>query len=668
MQVLFALIMGAGALGQMAPAFTAITEAQAAAARIYSVLDRVPVIDTKPLRHAQNIMPAMPLLAKAARGRIEFRNVTFSYPTRPGVVVLRNFNLTIESGERLALVGPSGGGKSTLVALVQRWYDVDEGAVLIDGVDVREWSVQELRAHQALVSQESLLLTGSVAYNIALGVAGHMESTPEAEAGDDADFDASAAADVAAIQAAAAGANASDFIAAMPQGLATPLTNSSLSGGQRQRLCIARALLRTRATILLLDEATSALDSASEALVQSALEALHASCAGSGTRTTLTIAHRLSTIDAADRVIVLVDGAIVEEGAPATLMAMDGGVFRKMRTAQVVGAGVQGLDSSTHLSTSASSSALAAVAATVDAVEVVVNNDEATATTPTPATRDAAAKEEEPSASIIALTENEGEAPPVPISWLRLASYNRAETGAAIVGFCACVITGLTMPAFALILSNFIAIYYDPVDSSLWSKALFYMGMFFLIGGSNFIACIVQQYCFGLMGERLVRRVRSAAFGAIVRFEVGWHDKHAAGAVTAALGADAYLLRSASGPTLALTVQNIFGLIGGFGIAFAASWRITLIVFAIAPFLAFGMALQLRTITTSSDATKLSFSEVGEVLGEALGAPRTVAAYALQRSAFAATSRALVKPTKVLASAAWASGIGFSIMAGLMIG
>ena len=169
--------------------------------------------------------------------------------------MLSNFSLIVEAGERLALVGPSGGGKSTLVALAQRWYDADEGAVLVDGVDVREWDVQALRAAQALVSQESLLIAGSVARNIALGTAG----TREVGGGEDADGAADEAAplDAAAVEAAARGANAHGFIAALPRGFETPLTNASLSGGQRQRICIARALLRVNAPILLLDEATS---------------------------------------------------------------------------------------------------------------------------------------------------------------------------------------------------------------------------------------------------------------------------------------------------------------------------------------------------------------------------------------------------------------------------
>ena len=635
LQVLFALIMGAGALGQMAPSITAVTSARAAAARVFDIIDRVPPIDSAAPTKSTATPPVV-------TGRIEFRGVTFAYPSRPTVNVLQNFSLTIESGENVALVGPSGCGKSTLVALIQRWYDVNEGAVLVDGVDVREWDVQALRAAQAIVSQESLLLTGSVAHNIALGSVGLLDSAASE------DVDAAARVDRASIEAAAAGANAAVFIEALPKKYEEPLTNTSLSGGQRQRLCIARALLRTRVPILLLDEATSALDTASEQLVQVALDAL----VSGSKRTTVTIAHRLSTIENAHRVIVISDGKIVEQGPPAELLAKEDGVFKKMRAAQALAP----LDESAAVASPSTEEAPKA-APNADTADVT-----ATAKTDVPDSKAAAV---DPKAADAVATPTAKD-PKVALS--RVLSYNAPELGIAILGFLACCVTGVTMPGFALLLSRFIALYYDPDNSSLWAKALMYMGSFIAIGVGNFIACIIQQWAFGLIGERLVRRVRSAAFGALLRFEVSWHDSHAPGAVTAALGADAYLLKSSSGTNLALTVQNLIGLISGLIIAFIASWRITLVVLAIAPLMALGGALQIKYITSSTDASKAAFQESGAIATEALGAPRTLAAYALQDAARAAFARAVAKPTAANAKGAWASGIGMSLMATMMIG
>ncbi len=581
--------------------------------------------------------------------------MSFAYPARPGVNVLKDFNLVVEAGERLALVGPSGCGKSTLVALIQRWYDVDAGAVLIDGVDVRHMAVQELRRAQALVSQESLLLTGTAARNIELG------ALPPTSGGGGGGVEVvvAAAGGSAAVRAAAAAANATAFIDALPGGFDTALTNNSLSGGQRQRICIARALMRGGAPILLLDEATSALDSASERRVQGALDGLLAA-AGGARRTTITIAHRLSTIDGADRVVVLRDGKILEAGVPTALMAIEGSVFRSMREAQAVGHedGAAGATASTLAedeeapTTAAAAAAVAAAAASVAA--------SAFAATPKPAA-DGKAKDEgsgEAAAALIA-----GEPPAPPVKFLRVARINAPEWPYALFGLFCCAVAGLTMPAFSLILSKFISIYFDPDDAALWRNAIFYMGMFFLIAGANFLASIGQQFAFGVMGARLVRRVRAAAFSSLLRFEVAWHDTHSAGSVAAALGADAALLAAATGPSLALQLQTGIGLIAGLAIAFSASWRITLVVLAIAPLIAVGGAIQIKMMTGGLEQSKKAFEECGAVATEALSAPRTVAAYGLQGATLAAFEAALEKPLKANMRAAWSSGIGMCIMA-----
>jgi subfamily B ATP-binding cassette protein MsbA len=217
--------------------------------------------------------------------------------------VLRDINLEIRAGEVVALVGVSGGGKSTLADLIPRFYDVSEGRITIDGVDVRDYTLRSLRAQIALVTQFTFLFNDTVKNNIAYGDIG--------KSMDD-------------IVSAARAANAHEFINALPQGYDTPVgeLGVTLSGGQRQRLAIARALLKD-APILVLDEATSALDSESERLVQQAIERLMVN------RTALVIAHRLSTIRRADRIVVVMRGEIVEEGTHEDLLAL-GGEYRKL--------------------------------------------------------------------------------------------------------------------------------------------------------------------------------------------------------------------------------------------------------------------------------------------------------------------------------------------------
>lgn len=195
----------------------------------------------------------------------------------------------------MALVGPSGGGKTTLTHLIPRFHEASEGRVLLDGVDVRELTLQSLREQIALVSQEIVLFDDTVAANIAYG---RRETTPQAE-----------------IIAAAESAHAMDFIRSLPQGLETRIGENGvrLSGGQRQRIAVARAFLK-RAPVLIMDEATSALDNVSERHVQEALDALRSG------RTTLIVAHRLSTVERADRILVMAEGQIVEQGTHVELL------------------------------------------------------------------------------------------------------------------------------------------------------------------------------------------------------------------------------------------------------------------------------------------------------------------------------------------------------------
>jgi len=262
--------------------YSSIHQGLAGAERVFEILDEPPEIQDR--RDAR----AAPRFSKS----IEFRDVSFAYAETP---VLKSINLTVEAGQMIAIVGMSGVGKSTLADLIPRFYDVNEGAILLDSVDIRDTTVDSLRAQIGIVTQHTFLFNDTVRNNIAYGDPSR---------------------DMNSIIAAAKAAHAHEFIQLLPNGYDSVIgeMGMQLSGGQRQRLAIARALLKN-APILILDEATSALDVESERLVQQALENLISQ------RTTIVIAHRLSTIRKADRILVMVDGTIVEEGNHDDLLA-----------------------------------------------------------------------------------------------------------------------------------------------------------------------------------------------------------------------------------------------------------------------------------------------------------------------------------------------------------
>jgi len=273
---------------------TALQRGIASGKRIFTIIDTVPVIESKPNA----------IVLKEFEKNIEFKNVSFAYDT---TLVLQGINLKVEKGRTIALIGASGGGKSTLADLVPRFYDPTQGEVIIDGISLRDYNVDSLRKQMGVVTQESILFNDSIFNNIAFGMPGISEE---------------------AVMRAAKIANAHDFILQTESGYQTLIgeRGSKLSGGQRQRISIARAVLKNP-PILILDEATSALDSESEKLVQEALFNLMKN------RTSLVIAHRLSTIQHADEIIVIQEGQIVERGSHEQLIRQQG-VYWKLSTIQ----------------------------------------------------------------------------------------------------------------------------------------------------------------------------------------------------------------------------------------------------------------------------------------------------------------------------------------------
>ena len=288
----------AGAFGNLSEVYGDLLRAAGASERLGELLDAEPAIRA----------PAEPAkLPDPARGELVFEGVTFRYPTRRETSALNDFSLSVRARERLAVVGPSGAGKTTLFQLAERFYDPDHGRVLLDGVDLKDADPADIRERIAMVPQDTVIFAASARDNLRYG---NWNATEDQ------------------LWTAARDANAEQFLRALPDGLETYMGEGGarLSGGQRQRIAIARALLRD-APLLLLDEATSALDAESERLVQDALDRLMEH------RTTIVIAHRLATVRAADRIVVMNEGRIVEEGTHASLNAR-GGLYARLARLQ----------------------------------------------------------------------------------------------------------------------------------------------------------------------------------------------------------------------------------------------------------------------------------------------------------------------------------------------
>lgn len=286
-----AIIGGAGMIGYSFAFVSDFNKAMVAAARVFQLLDRKPLIDAN---------PSAGLKVNDVQGNVEVKEAEFHYPTRPNIQILKRLQLSIKKGESIALVGESGCGKSTVIQLIQRLYDLDNGKIEIENENIESLNLPWLRSKLGLVSQEPVLFDRTIAENIQYG-------DNEREVSMDEVLECSRR------------ANIHNFVNALPSGYDTKVGSkgTQLSGGQKQRVAIARALVRNP-KILLLDEATSALDTESEKIVQDALDAAQVG------RTTITIAHRLSTIKNVDQIYIIDNGQIVEHGSHEELLKQQG--------------------------------------------------------------------------------------------------------------------------------------------------------------------------------------------------------------------------------------------------------------------------------------------------------------------------------------------------------
>ncbi|XP_065859874.1 ABC transporter B family member 11-like isoform X2 [Euphorbia lathyris] len=606
--VIMAVMTGSTSLGLASPCISAFAAGQAAAYKMFETINRKPEIDAYD--------PKGKILDEI-RGDIELKDVHFSYPARPDEQIFSGFFLSIPSGITAALVGQSGSGKSTVISLIERFYDPQAGEVLIDGINLKEFQLKWIREKIGLVSQEPVLFTGSIRDNIAYGKG---EATTE---------DIRAAADLA---------NAAKFIDKLPQGLDTMVGEHGiqLSGGQKQRIAIARAILKDP-RILLLDEATSALDAESEKVVQDALNRVMVN------RTTVIVAHRLSTIKNADMVAVIHRGKIVEKGSHSELLSDPDGAYSQLIRLQEV------TQDPKHDADKLMVSEISLESISQRSSEFGDENS-----TNHSYTCSKTLQEE------TQVSPDKNQTLEVPLR--RLVYLNKPEIPVLIAGSIVAGISGLIIPIYGILISRVVKSFYEP-PSELRKDSKFWAIMVMVLGIVSLLASPAQIYLFAVAGSKLIQRIRSMCFEKVVHMEVGWFDEpeNSSGAIGSRLSADATLVRALTGDALALMVQNIVSAAAGLVIAFIASWELALIILVLVPLIGVNGYLEIKFLKGFSKDAKKMYEEASQVASDAVGSIRTVASFCAEDKIMQLYKKKCEGPIKTGIKQGLISGIGFGV-------
>lgn len=595
--VFFGVMMGSANFGISSTLMEVFGVARGAGAQIFNLIDNVPTIN--PLLD-RGVVP------DTIDGNIEFNSVLFNYPTRPDVPVLQGVSFTVKRGQSVALVGHSGCGKSTIIQLISRYYDIMQGSVSVDGKDVRELSIRWLRSQVGLVGQEPVLFNTTVRENIRYG----RVNATDAE-----------------VEEAAKQANAHNFIMKLPNGYDTLVgeRGASISGGQKQRIAIARALVR-KPHILLLDEATSALDTSSEAKVQKALDK------ASEGRTTIIVAHRLSTIRNVDLILVFKNGKIVESGNHEELMKAKGHYY-DMNMIQTSPEREDSDDKQKRLSREIS--------------ELSEQDEELL--------------EMKKSAESVVVAEHPN------ISFWQVLKLNKPEWKSITAASICALVSGFAMPLLTIIFGDFIEVLSNPnpdeVLASVRNFALIFVGIGVFSGVANFI----MVFMYGVAGEYLTERLRRLMFEKLLEQEVAFFDDkdNSTGALCARLSGEAASVQGATGQRIGTVLQAV----GTFSLALVLSmiyeWRVGLVSMTFVPLLMFILYKEGRMVSAESFGTAMTMEASSKIAVEAVANVRTVASLGREQT-FLSEYAAQLHPALLRAkrSAHW-RGFVFGVSRGL---
>ncbi|XP_033136812.1 ABC transporter B family member 7 [Brassica rapa] len=604
MNVIFAILSGGMSLGQTLPSLNAFAAGQAAAYKMFETIRTKPKIDAYSMTGK---------VLDEIKGDIELKDIYFRYPARPDMQIFAGFSLVVPNGTTVALVGQSGSGKSTVISLIERFYDPESGEVLIDGIDLKKLQLRWIRSKIGLVSQEPILFATTIRENIVYG----KEDASDEE-----------------IRTAVKLASATRFVDKLPQGLDTMVGDhgTQLSGGQKQRLAIARAILKNP-KILLLDEATSALDAESERTVQDALVKLMSS------RTTIVVAHRLTTIRTANMIAVVQQGKIIEKGTHEEMIQDPEGAYSQLVCLQEVSkkGGVEELELRENIS---------------------VSHNQTDFGLPRPINLNQTKETHENKSS----TENKASKKRKKVSLRRLAHLNKPEIPVLLAGSLAAAVHGIVYPVQGLLMSSTIKIFFEPSDQ-LRKDSHFWAIIFVLLGLTDLIVVPFQNYLFAIAGGRLIKRIRSLSFDKVIHQEISWFDNTAnsSGVIGARLSTDAAAVKSIVGDALALIMQNIATVIAALIIAFAANWILAIVILLMTPIIVLQGYFQTKCITGFSANAKEKYEEASQVASDAVSSIRTVASFCAEDKVMDLYQQKCEAPKKQGVRLGLVSGSGYGI-------